>query len=149
MSPSIKIIHQYITTDTTIEILPDTFAEQNINPTGLYLMDYALKSILTLTKFNRVFIDYNKSNIYVRQRDFPNNPDITYIIDGKTFKQDMGVTDGYGLIKKHPKANKALQKKLKTIDKDNCTIEIVRGLAAYKRFGIDKFYGVIIIKTKK
>ena len=102
-----------------------------------------------MTKIDGGFIDYDKSLIYVRQKDFGDNPDMAYIIDGKTFIQDMGVTDGYGLIRKSPKTNKALQKKLKGIDKDNCTHEIVRGLNAYKRFGIKKVYGVIVITSRQ
>ena len=148
MSPSLKTVYKYVSTDTTIEILPSIIANNDIAPTGMYVQP-VLKTKLTLAKIDRGFIDYSKSLIYVRQKDFPNNPDIAYIIDGKTYMQDMGVTDGYGLIKKSPKTNKALQKRLKTIDKDNCTIEIVRGLAAYERFGIDRVYGVIVITTKK
>ena len=74
---------------------------------------------------------------------------MAYIIDGKTFIQKMGVTDGYGVVKKNPKTNKALQKKLKDVDKDNCTLEIVRGLNAYKRFGIKRVYGVVFITSKQ
>jgi hypothetical protein len=148
MSPSIKTVYKYVSTDTTIEILPGIVANKDITPTGIYVQP-VLKTKLTLTKIDRGFIDYSTSLIYVRQKDFPDNPDITYVIDGKSYLQDMGVTDGYGLVKKSPKTNKALQKRLKTIDKDNCTIEIVRGLAAYERFGINRVYGVIVITTKK
>jgi hypothetical protein len=148
MSPSLKTVYKYISNDTTIEILPSTDREI-IRPPEIYVRQSVLETKSILTKIAGGFIDYNRSLIYVRQRDFPANPDITYIIDGKAYRQDMGVTDGYGLIRKSPKKNKALQKRLKTIDKDNCTIEIVRGLAAYERFGIDKVYGVIVITTKK
>lgn len=150
MSPSLKTIYRYVSTDSTIEIMPKAITDRpSVLPTGIYVQPSALNTKLTLTKIAGGFIDYNKSHIYVRQKDFPANPDITYIIDGKSYVQDMGVTDGYGLIKKSPKTNKALQKRLKTIDKDNCTMEIVKGLAAYKRFGVEKVYGVIVITTKK
>jgi hypothetical protein len=148
ISPSLKTVYKYVSTDTTIEILPSMITNKDATPAGIYVQP-VLKTKLTLTKIDRGFIDYNKSLIYVRQKDFPANPDVTYVIDGKTYMQDMGETDGYGLIKKSPKTNKALQKRLKTIDKDDYTIEIVRGLAAYKRFGIDKVYGVIVFTAKK
>lgn len=149
MSSSLKTVLRYVSTDTTIEILPDTTKKPNTQPTGLYIEQLALRKKITLTKITRGFIDYNKRLIYVRQKDFPKNPDITYIVDGKSYKQDTGVTDGYGLVKKSPKTNKGLQKRLKPLTKDNCTIEVVRGLAAYERFGIDNVYGVIVINTKK
>lgn len=85
----------------------------------------------------------------MREKDFGKNPDIAYIIDGETYIQDAGVTDGYGLVKKMPKVNKALQNKLNSINKDKCTIEVVRGLNAYSRFGIKRVYGAIVITTKK
>ena len=149
MSPSLKAVYKYTTADTTIQIFPEQLISRDTQPSGLYVQSFALKTKICLTKIDGGFIDYNKSLIYVRQKNFGDNPDVAYIIDGKTFIQDMGVTDGYGIIKKSPKTNKALQKKLKDLDKDNCAIEIVRGLNAYKRFGIKRVYGAVIITTKK
>jgi hypothetical protein len=148
MSPSIKTVYKYTSKDSLIEIFPEVLTNRESQSTGLYMQYSALKTKMSLTKVDGGFIDYDKSLIYVKQKDFSDNPDIAYIIDGKTYIQDMGVTDGYGLIKKSPKTNKALQKRLKNIGKDNFTIEIVRGLNAYKRFGIDRVYGVILISTK-
>ena len=149
MSPSIKAVYKYTTADTTIQVFPEPVINQDSQASGLYVQSFALKTKIDLTKIDGGFIDYNKSLIYVRQKDFGDNPDMTYIIDGKIFIQDMGVTDGYGLIRKSPKTNKALQKKLKGIDKDNCTLEFVKGLNAYKRFGIKRVYGVIVINSKQ
>ena len=149
MSPSFKAIHRYMTTDSTIQILPEPLTNQHSQSAGLSVHSFALETKINLTKIDEGFIDYNKSHIYIRQKDFGDNPDMAYIIDGKTFIQDMGVTNSYGLITKSPKTNKALQKKIKSIDKDNCTIEIIRGLNAYKRFGIKRVYGVIVITSKQ
>lgn len=118
----------------------------SLNAFGL---NYFTEPHIRLTKIDGGLIDYSKSLIYVRQKDFGDNPDVAYIIDGKTFIQDAGVTDGYGLIKKRPKKNKVLYKKLKDVNKDNCTIEIVRGLEAYKRYGIKRVYGAVVITTKR
>jgi hypothetical protein len=148
MSPSLKSVHKYTTADSTIQIFPEPLTTPDSQTGGLYIKALALKTKIILTKIDRGFIDYDKSLIYVRQKDFADNPDMAYIIDGKTFIQDAGVTDGYGIVRKSPKTNKALQKKLKGINKDNCTLEIVRGLDAYKRFGIKRVYGVIVITTK-
>lgn len=149
MSPSIKAIYKCMSTDTTIQIFPEPLTNQDTQSSGLSVQSSALKTEIVLTKIDGGFIDYNKSLIYVRQKDFGDNPDIAYLIDGKTYIQDVGVTDGYGIIRKTPKTNKALQKKLKGIDKEKCTIEIVRGLNAYKRFGLKRVYGVIVITSKQ
>ena len=148
MGPSVKTVYKYSSTDTTIQIFSEPILNQDSQSTGLYIQPFLLKTKISLTKIDGGFIDYNKSLIYVRQKDFGDNPNIAYLIDGKTFIQDAGVTDGYGIVRKSPKTNKALQKKLKGINKDNCTLEIVRGLDAYKRFGIKRVYGVIVITTK-
>jgi hypothetical protein len=149
MQPSIKTIYKYTATDRTIEIFPKTITSKDSNVAGIYIQPITLDTPINLTKIKGGFIDYNKSLIYVRQKDFGDNPDIAYIIDDKTYIQDMGVSDGYGLIRKSPKTNRALQKRLKGINKDNCTIEIVRGLNAYKRFGIERVYGAFVITTTK
>lgn len=149
MSPTFKAVHKYTSTDTTIEIFStqiSTNIPQSIVP---HVKPLTSSMKILLIKFNGGFIDYDKSLIYVRKRDFGDNPDIAYIIDGKTYIQDMGITDGYGLLRKRPKANKALQRQLKGLDKENCTIEILRGLNAYKRFGIKRVYGAVVITTKK
>jgi hypothetical protein len=149
MSPSFKSVFEYTKTDTTIQILPEKIITKDTQASGLYVRHFDLKTKIILTKIDGGFIDYGKSLIYVRQKDFGDNPDIAYIIDGQTFIQDVGVTDGYGLIRKSPKTNKALQKKLKGLDKNNCTIEIVRGLDAYKRLGIKRVYGAVVMTTNK
>ena len=140
---------KYTKTETTIEILPGLLTKQDSLSLNAFGLNYFIKPVIRLTKIDGGFIDYSKSLIYVRQKDFGDNPDVAYIVDGKIFIQDVGVTDGYGLIKKNPSTNKALQKKLKGVNKDNCTIEIVRGLEAYKRYGIKRVYGVVVITTKQ
>lgn len=149
MRSSIKIVHKYTATDTTIKIFPAPSESRESNATGIYIQPFTLVTPINLTKIKGGFIDYSKSLIYVRQKDFGDNPDIAYIIDGKTYIQNMGVTDGYGSIKERPKINKALQKRLKGLNIDNCSIEIVRGVNAYKKFGIERVFGAIVITTTK
>ncbi len=149
MSLLLKMVYKYTSTDSTIEILAEFVNKQEGQLLNPYNQNLFLKTGISLIKVEGGFIDYNKSVIYIRQKDFGDNPDIIYIVDGKIFIQNMGITDGYGLVRKKPKKNKALQKKLKDINKDNCTIEIVKGLDAYKRFGIKRVYGIIVINTKQ
>jgi hypothetical protein len=84
----------------------------------------------------------------VRQKDFGNYPDVIHLIDRKKFIQNAGEQNGYGLIKRKHRRNRVLERKLKNLTKDNCTIELVRGLNAYNRFGIRYVFGTIVITTK-
>jgi hypothetical protein len=149
MGGRLTMVFKYTTTNTTIEILPGLLTKQDSLSLNAFGLIYFIKPFISLTKIDGGFIDNSQTLIYVRQKDFGDNPDVAYIIDGKTFIQDVGVTDGYGLIKKSPKTNKALQKKLKGLNKDNCNIEIVKGLEAYKRYGFKRVYGAVVITTRQ
>lgn len=150
MSPSRKAVYNYYTTDKTIEILPSQLKEKDTKQKGIVIDFLNIKENMSLMKIEGGFIDNTQSLIYVRQKDFGKNPDLAYIIDGKTFFQDNGETDGYGLLKRKPKLNRPLQRKLKGLSKDNCNIEIVKGgLSSYRRFGMKYVYGAFVITTKK
>ena len=149
MSPSIKAVYKYKSTDTSIQMLLESITKSNKHFTEIYAQSLTPIAKISLTKIDKGFIDHNNSLIYVRQKDFGKYPDIIYLIDGKKFIQDTGEQDGYGLVKKRPKTNKALEKKLKKFTKDNCTIEFVKGLNAYNRFGIKYVFGTIVITSKE
>ncbi|MBL7763889.1 MAG: hypothetical protein JNL23_10730 [Chitinophagaceae bacterium] len=139
MSRSLKVIYKYISTDTAIQISPYPLNTSGISPIGETI----------LTKIKGGFINYEKLLIYVRQKDFDKYPDIIYLIDGKRYIQDTGELNGYGLVRKSQKINKRLQRKMKSLSDGNFTIELVKGLNAYKRFGIKYVFGTIVITTKK
>ena len=150
MSPSRKAVYNYYSTDTTIEIFPIQFSERDTQQKGIVIDLLNIKVNMSLMKIEGGFIDNNQSLIYVRQKDFGENPKLAYIVDGKTYFQDNGKTDGYGLVKVMPKKNRPLQRKLKGLDIHNCNIEIFKGgLETYRKFGIKYVYGVIVIKTYK
>jgi hypothetical protein len=138
----------YRLNDTIIDILTNTLTRQDSLTLNNFGLNFFNNPSIRLSKIPHGFIDADNSIIYVRQKDFGNNPDIAYIIDGKMFIQDVGVTDGYGLVRKLPKTNNSLQRKLKRINKDNCTIEHVKGLQAYRRYGMKAVFGAIIINTR-
>gem|GEM_PF-1844034 len=150
MSGRLAIVFKYTSTDSTIEILPDLLKKEDSLSLMLFRLSFFIKPKVTLTKIDGGFIDYSKSLIYIREKDFGKNQDIAYYIEGKTYIQKGFVTDVYGLIKKSPKQNRSLRKGMKTLGKnpDNLNIEIVKGLKAYERFGIKRVYGVMVI-TKK
>jgi hypothetical protein len=150
MSPTVRSVYNYSKTDTTIEITSRQSLEIDTLKKGILFQFPGFDEKISLTKINGGFIDTKQSLIYVRQKDFGKKPDIAYIIDGKSFFQDIGETDGYGLLKRKPKRNKQLERKLKGLTKDNCDIEIVKGgLSTYKRFGLKYVYGAVVITTRK
>ena len=131
MSGRIAIVLSYRSTDTSIDIFPSYLNRKDSSWLNSFGLNYFTKTVTRLTKISRGFIDYNRSLIFVREQDFGHDPDIVYVIDGKKAK-----------------TNKALQKRLKNIDKNNITVEVLKGLNAYQRFGIKGVYGVIVITTK-
>ena len=133
--------------DTAIDIMPKLSSQDSL-ALDLYKLPYFLRPVIHLTKINNNLIDYSKSLIYVRQKNLKENSSILYIIDGKKFKQKIGKTSGYGIITKTQKSNQRLQRQLKFLNIDNCSIELVRGLNAYNRFGLKYVYGVVVISTK-
>jgi len=150
MQPVTKAVYKAAKTDTTIVIKSNQIVgtETQQNGVAIKLLDF--KENLVLTKIDGGFIDHTNSIIYVRQKDFGENPKLAYIVDGKTYFQDNGKTDGYGLLKVKPKKNRPLQRKLKGLNVHNCNIEIFKGgLETYRKFGIKYVYGVVVIKTYK
>ncbi|MDJ1502490.1 hypothetical protein [Xanthocytophaga agilis] len=140
----------YTTHGKTIEILPGVLDTQDSMKLASVRLMYFIHPSANLTRIEGGFIDYPKSLIYVREKDFSRNPDLTYIIDGKIYVQEISIPAKNGVIEKRPKKNKALQEKLKAVKEkpDKYTIEVVKGLEAYKRFGIKMVFGVIVITSQ-
>lgn len=146
----IKHIFAYTTHFKTIVISPSSLPTQDSLAMARAGLTYFITPTANLTKIDGGFIDYSKSLIYVHEKDFSTTPNLTYIIDGKSYVQEMGVVDGHGVAGKRPKTNKVLQGKLKTINEnpEKWNVEIVKGLDAYKRFGIKMVFGVIVITSR-
>ena len=150
MSRQLSIIFKYTTSDTTINILT-----KNINSNDSLLLTsfgyaYFNKSDIKLTKIDDGFTDFENSLIYFQQSNSKSSYKLFYIIDGRTYIQNMGQTDGYGLLKKMPKQNKELEKKLKEIiaNSDKYHLEFLKGLEAYQKIGAKYVGGVIIINKQ-
>jgi hypothetical protein len=150
MQPVMRVVYKAAKTDTTITIKYNQSRGADTQQNGIIIKLLDFTENLILTKIDGGFIDLANSIIYVRQKDFGENPKLAYIVDGKTYFQDNGKTDGYGLLKVMPKKNRPLQRKLKGLSIHDCNIEIFKGgLETYKKFGIKYVYGVIVIKTYK
>ncbi len=147
MSRGMTQSFKYLTSDTAIDILPK-FSTQDSSYLKPFGITYFFRPVIHLTKINEGLVDSDKSLIYIKENNLPKKNTYFYI-DGKKFKQKIDKTSGYGVITKRDRTNQRLMRKLKKLNKDNFTMELVRGLNAYNRFGLKYIYGVIILTTKK
>ena len=104
----------------------------------------------TLVIDDKAIIDSSSKILYVIYNDFKKKYFLTYIIDGIIYKQETGLSDALGIIMGDHKDNKELKNKLKSMkdDLDNYTIHVYQGLEAYKKFGYDCVFGVIVLQRK-
>ena len=72
-----------------------------------------------------------------------------YSINGKIYKEKRVKTDGYGLIRKDYRPNRQLRKRIEKINPDNCKITVLRGKAAYDKYGMIGMNGVVEIDETK
>ena len=151
MSRQFKMTFNYKRVGETIKIISDNIITQD----SIALIKNGLSQFLNKPVFiinGKALTDRSSKTVYVLYTDFQRNYYLTYLIDGKSYKQETGgLSDAYGLIKYYPKDNKALQRKLTSIkdDLDNYTIHVYKGLDAYDKFGYDSVFGVIELKHKK
>jgi hypothetical protein len=150
MSGRFQIVFKYANKSDKIEILTGFISKQDSILLSMWKLNFFIKPWVNLSKIDDGFIDYHNSIIYLRENGLVKKSIRTYIVNGKTFKQDEGETNIYGLTTTHPKKNKILLKELDIIAKnpDKFKIEIIKGWKAYQRFGIQTVYGVILISRK-
>jgi hypothetical protein len=105
----------------------------------------------TFTIDNRAIIDNSNNIVYVLYKDFGKKYYLTYIIDGKLYKQESSFSDAYGIMKNTPKENVILKEKLDSIknDSENYILNVYRGLDAYKKFGYKSVFGVYELQQRR
>lgn len=176
-SDSLHSGHQLIfTSDTSLEISPfprhmsaqftkpfmykrienkiEVYNNRALSTDSIALTNYGLTQFINQVTFiidKRAIMDSASKIVYVLYRDFSKRYYLTYIIDGEVYKQEKGFPDAYGIIKNDPKENKALKHKLASLkDKiGNYTVNVYKGLEAYKLLGYDSVFGVIVLKKKE
>jgi len=148
MSKQFKLTFNYKRTADKIDISTNKMLPVDSIALSNHGMTQFLKS-LTLAKGKRAIVDTSSKMVYVLYKDFSRRYYLTYIIDGKLYKQETGLSDAYGLIKNIPKENKDLKDKLASLNLDNYTANVYKGLDAYKKFGYDNVFGVIVLKQKE
>lgn len=144
MSRQFRLTFNYETVNKTLEIYNTKISQQD--STALInngFRQFLKKLVLTID--GKALIDNSNNLVYVRYNDFKKKYYLTYLIDDKSYKQETGLSDAYGLIKNNPKDNKILQNKLASIkdDLENYNMKIYKGLDAYKKFGYKSVFGVI------
>jgi len=149
MSRQFKMTMNYERTSKTIKVIPKDISSSD----SIALSNNGMEQFLNEAIFgidNKAIVDASNKMVYVLYKDFSKKYYLTYIIDGKIYKQETGLSDGYGLIKNNPKENKVLKEKLASI-KDalpNYFINVYKGLDAYEKFGYDNVFGVIELRQR-
>lgn len=131
MSKQFKFTFNYKRTADKIDISTNYMLPADSIALSNHGMTQFLKS-LTLANSKRAIVDTFSKMVYVLYKDFSRRYYLTYIIDGKLYKQETGLSDAYGLIKNIPKENKDLKDKLASLNLGNYTAIVYKGLDAYK-----------------
>jgi hypothetical protein len=134
--------------DLTYRVSHDTITFQgtdldSANPT----INRLLKSKFLISEEKLIF-DPISGCTYV-DNELVSDKYIIYSIDGKIYKQRIPKSDGYGLVRKSYKTNRRLKKRMKQMNPDNCEITVLRGKAAYDKYGAIGVSGVVEVVEKK
>jgi hypothetical protein len=146
MSRNISFTTRYYKENGNIIIEIQHLNESEKNNLKLYSLEYLVEKKIILTKSKKELID--NETVYVEQKilnkNFIRRKSIT-IIDDEKIIVDRGITNGYGLIEKMPKENKKITKFIiENGENPKYKTEIIRGLKAYKTYGILGINGVCI-----
>jgi len=108
---------------------------------------------LVLYQNGSELIDSKNRTVYVTSRKL-NKKKIKRksiaFINGKKYLYERLVTDGYGLIRRDPRKNRRFEKALAEVleNIDEYETKVIRGLTAYKRFGLIGINGVSMMTRK-
>lgn len=134
--------------DLNYKLIGDTIV---FSGTDLDTGNFILKRLLSsrfIVKSDKTIYDRVSGYTYVAKNSIDDRHTI-YAVDGEIFKQKTTKVDGYGLVVKDYKTNGRLRRKLKQIDVDKYTVNILRGKSAYDKYGLIGMNGVIEIEQKK
>jgi hypothetical protein len=140
----------YKKTGNRLEIYnADSSKEDSVGLINYGLGQYLRKTILTIE--GKALIDDVNSLVYVLHKDFKKKYYLIYLIDGKIYRQQTGLSDSYGLVSNKAKDNKMLKNKMAAMKNDlhKYDLHIYKGLDAYRKFGYKSVFGVIELKLKK
>lgn len=102
-----------------------------------------------ILKSDKTMYDLVSGYTYVDKKSI-NYKYTVYAIDGKIFKQRTTKTSWFSSMNiRDYWRSRRLKRKVKQIDPDKCAINIVRGKAAYDKYGLIGMNGVIEIERKE
>jgi hypothetical protein len=117
---------------------------------SLVIKNFGFSNDKELVIRDRALVNSRNSEVYVVRSDFKKNPAMFIFCDGKEFKQNMGKSDGYGLVNRSPRRNRRLERKLKSINNfDDYEIKLHKGYDAYLKYGYKYVFGVIELIRKE
>ena len=99
-------------------------------------------------KSSDFIVDTKSGYPYISKKFAPVNT-VTFVLNKKILKQKISKVDSYGLIKKEYRQNRKLRRELKDIDVNNYDGQVLRGLVAFKKYGIDGMNIVYEFEQKK
>lgn len=149
MSQQFRLRLNYTKTGNTVRI----YNARTLKTDSIALLNHGLSQYLDtleLTVDGKALTDNLNHVVYVRYKDFEKKYYLVYLIDGKVYKEEVGLSDAYGLSKNKAKENKVLKDKMTSIkdDLDKYDVKIYKGLDAYKKFGYERVFGVIELRRK-
>jgi len=134
--------------DLNYKLTGDTIVFSGTNlDTGNFILRRLLSSRF-IEKSDKTIYDCVSGYTYVDKNSIDDRHTI-YAVDGEIFKQKATKIDGYGLVVKDYRTNGRLRRKLKQIDVEKYTVNIVKGKSAYYKYGLIGMNGVIEIVQKK
>ncbi len=149
MSQQFRMTLNYKRTGKTIRVINKNISNSDSTALSNQGFRQFLKEV-TFAIDNKAIVDTSSKMVYVLYKDFRKKYYLIYLIDGKIYKQETGLSDAYSLIANNPKENKMLKDKLASIkdDLDNYTVHVFKGLEAYKKFGYNSVFGVIELRRR-
>jgi hypothetical protein len=111
---------------------------------------FFMREEINLDVEGRALVENELKIVYVRLTDFSKDFDFLYVIDGSRYIQKTGIPNSYGVIAKKYKKNKKLYARIDELapTEETYSIELLKGYAAFKKYGYRYTYGVIELNRR-
>ncbi|WBL23839.1 hypothetical protein [Zunongwangia sp. HRR-M8] len=153
MSPFYDIVGTYHKRGDSIYIEMEKINSLELSKAKKFGLESFSEMKLVLYQNGSELIDIKNQTVYVTSKRL-NNKKIKRksiaFIDNQKYTYERIVTDGYGLIRRVPRKNKRFDKALAGVleNPENYEIKVIRGLAAYEKYGLIGINGVSIMNKK-
>jgi len=149
MSQGFRIILKYKKEKNKITLVDNVFSFEDSSK----LISNGFKQFLrepTLIRKGNFWIDEEHKTLYASNKKFEKKYTLIYIINGKKYRQETSSPNAYGLLPNDINENKVLNDTLAALTNkmDYHTINVYKGLSAYRKYGQKYIYGVIVIERK-